>query len=444
MSKKNKIKAINFQSATAFAKKIKFKWLMYFLLLIVVMFLVIVMQGGSQQANKVRKAPEFVDATPLNTDERQVLRDIQTNLREIREERKVERESAAAKEQALIKKLELLEQQQAEEKAANKLEMERYKKQLEENNELVLSKLDNKNKVIDGTVHIPVNENNVPKIPPPPPIYINKDEDKHGRSNLPSSSTATQQPIVRSPIIIKGDAKGGNNVLVGSQPPKAQKTNRRVNNYLPEGSFAKATLLTGADFGAGKQTQSNPQPTLLRLQSDAVLPGMASYKLKSCFAIASGYGELSSGRVYLQATRLSCVQETTGDILSASVLGYLVDSDGKLGLRGTVERREGMLLGKAMLAGFAEGIAKIMTVSAQNSEQIITGAGVMSKLDKGDAANMAAWSGFDSAMSKLADRYIAEADSIFPVIEIDAGRRASIVFQTGQNLDWKSSDELVE
>lgn len=440
MNKQNKIKAINFQSATAFAKKIKFKWLMYFLLLIVVMFLVIVTQGGSQQANKVRKAPEFVDATPLNTDERQVLRDIQTNLREIREERQVERESSATREAELTKKIELLKQQQEEQAAASKSELELYKQKLEENNRLILSKLEAKKPV--GEIHIPENKQ---KIPPPPPIYVNKDEAKQQRSNLPNNTLPdVQKPIARSPTIIKGDTKGGSNVLVGSQLIKTQKATRRINNYLPEGSFAKATLLTGADFGAGKQTQSNPQPTLLRLQSDAVLPGMASYKLKSCFAIASGYGELSSGRVYLQATRLSCVQENTGDILSASVLGYLVDSDGKLGLRGTVERREGMLLGKAMLAGFAEGIAKIMTVSAQNSEQIITGAGVMSKLDKGDAANMAAWSGFDSAMSKLADRYIAEADSIFPVIEIDAGRKASIVFQAGQNLDWKSSDELVE
>lgn len=443
MNKKNKIKTVNFQSATAFAKKIKFKWLMYFLFLVIVLFIVIVMQGGSKQTYQVRKGPEFVDATPLNTDERQVLRDIQTNLREIREERKTERENSAAKDAALAKKIELLEQQQEEQAATSELELEIYKQKLEESNSLILSKLEAKKK--EGEIHIPVNETNNQKIPPPPPIYLSKEDAEQRRSNLPSNTTTnTQKPIARSPIIIKGDAKGGSNVLVGNQPKKTHKTNRRINNYLPEGSFAKATLLTGADFGAGKQTQSNPQPTLLRLQSDAVLPGMASYKLKSCFAIASGYGELSSGRVYLQATRLSCVQETTGDILSASVLGYLVDSDGKLGLRGEVERREGMLLGKAMLAGFAEGIAKIMTVSAQNSEQVITGAGVMSKLDKGDAASMAAWSGFDSAMSKLADRYIAEADSIFPVIEIDAGRKASIVFQAGQNLDWKSSDELVE
>lgn len=436
MSKKNKINTVNFQTATQFAKKIKFKWLIYFLIVIAVLFIFIITQNSSKQV-QVRKAPEFVDATPLNTDERQVLRDIQASLRGIKEESALDRQAAADKEAALIKKLQLMEQQQKEEKALNKVELEIYKQQIEELNEF---KINSKQRV--GAISVPEVKNS---IPPPPPIYVNKDEAKQQRSNLPNNTIANiQKPIAKAPIIIKGDEKSNANVLMGNQIEKNKKTNRRINNYLPEGSFVKATLLTGADFGAGKQTQSNPQPTLLRLQSDAVLPGMATYKLKNCFAIASGYGELSSGRVHLQVTRLSCVQSGTGDILSAAVLGFMVDSDGKLGLRGVVQRREGMLLGKALLAGFAEGIGKIMTVAASNSEQIITGAGVISKLDKGDAANMAAWSGFDSAMSKLADRYIAEADSIFPVIEVDAGRNASIVFQAGQNLDWKSSDELVK
>ena len=76
---------------------------------------------------------------------------------------------------------------------------------------------------------------------------------------------------------------------------------------LPAGAFASVALLNGVDAGTGSSTQSNPMPVLLRVTDHATLPGAARYKLKSCFVLASAYGDMSSERVYARLTKLSCV-----------------------------------------------------------------------------------------------------------------------------------------
>lgn len=447
---KNKIKIKGLTlTATEFAKKIKRKWLIYFSVTILVIFFIILLQGGNSSSTRVVSQPSFKDLTPENTNEVQLLRDIQRNLREIKEQAANDKEKSQRRENELAKEIEKLSLELNESNATKK-EIEQKILDLEIKSKQAIETKANANSsttIGSGNVEVPEHK---PSVPPPPPIYLEDQsakENKTARSNLPSQNIAAPGASNTKSIVITGGKNqannNDNNVLVGTSKPVQQKKQKpKPNNYLPEGSFVDIALLTGADFGAGKQTQSNPQPTVIRLQSDAVLPGMASYKLKSCFAIGNGYGELSSHRAHIQVSRLSCVQEGTGNVLSAQVLGFIVDSDGKLGLRGTIQRRQGMLMGKALLAGFAEGIAKVMSVAAQNSESVITGAGVVSTIDSSKAAEMAGWSGFENAMSKLADRYIEEADSIFPVIEINPGRRGALVFQNGQNLEWKTADEI--
>lgn len=441
MSKPNKISII---SATEFAKKIKRKWLIFSVGGILFAFIVIIFQGNSGNKKQVQVVQsEFKDLTPLNTDERQVLRDIQLNLREIKETTAKEQEAAKKRETEFLKQISKLEEVIETKDKKSQEQLVEYNKTISEL-KLEIESKPSQEKTTNKGVEIPSTK---PSIPPPPPIYVDKNNSGSNasterRTNLPDSNVIRTDIAAAKPIVLKGSEKGNNKILVGSSLEQATpKQQKKTNSYLPEGSFVNAVLLTAADFGAGKQTQSNPQPILLRLQTNATLPGLAKYKLRSCFAIATGYGELSSHRVYLQVTRLSCVEQKTGAVLSASVLGSVVDSDATLGLRGKVERREGMLLGKALLAGFAEGTAKIMGVAAQNSEQVITGAGVVTSIDTNNAAQMAGWAGFENAMSKLADRYIEEANQIFPVIEISPGRKASIFFQAGQNLEWKMPDE---
>jgi conjugal transfer pilus assembly protein TraB len=147
---------------------------------------------------------------------------------------------------------------------------------------------------------------------------------------------------------------------------------------------------------------------------------------------------LSSERVYFRLVRMSCVDKAERLILSSPVAGYIVDEDNKLGLRGEVVRRQGALLAKAALANFAQGLA-----GALGQAQAVSTVGPFGATSSitGDAALRAAGlSGAQGAANQLAQFYLKEAQSIFPVISVDGGRRATVVFTEDAALEWGSSE----
>lgn len=82
----------------------------------------------------------------------------------------------------------------------------------------------------------------------------------------------------------------------GPKPAKAttddpKKPNRNAGNYMPSGSFARAVLLGGLDAPTGGQAQRNPQPVLLRLTDNAILPSQFRFRVKECFVVGAGYGD---------------------------------------------------------------------------------------------------------------------------------------------------------
>jgi len=204
------------------------------------------------------------------------------------------------------------------------------------------------------------------------------------------------------------------------------------------GAFAPVVLLNGIDAGTSNGSRSNPLPVLIRVQDNAVLPGSSKYQLKSCFLLGSGYGELSAERVYIRLARLSCIDRTDRLVLSVPVQGYVVDSDNTLGMRGTVVDRQGARLGKAMLAGFAQGLSGALG-GAQGT--VTTSAlGAATSLTGSEALRASGLGGVSNAASQLAQFYLKEAESIFPVIEVDGGRTASVVFTEDANLTWGNVD----
>src|SRR5699024_9296448 len=123
-----------------------------------------------------------------------------------------------------------------------------------------------------------------PYLVPPMP----QDSETSGPVNIPPAQQGeVSQPRERhctelnEPIVLTGEEQPRSNVLVGSKvSPRSSKTKVNEGSYLPMGSFNRVSLLTGADFGAGRQTQSNPQPVLMRIMGDSIMPNDGSYKLK--------------------------------------------------------------------------------------------------------------------------------------------------------------------
>lgn len=210
---------------------------------------------------------------------------------------------------------------------------------------------------------------------------------------------------------------------------------------LPAGAFASVALLNGLDAGTSQATQANPMPVLLDILDQAVLPGAAKYKLKSCFVLGNGYGEMSSERVYVRISRLSCVDKKERIALSEEIAGYLVDSDGKLGMRGVVTDKLSTKVGKALLAEFARGLSGVMGTAQSNVLNNLSTGTTTQSLSGSAALRASGLAGAQAAMSQLADFYLKEAQSMFPVITVDAGRKGTIVFTSSVNLSWANSED---
>lgn len=272
-----------------------------------------------------------------------------------------------------------------------------------------------------------------------------------GGAVLPPSTPRGPAPRIVSPVMY--DAPEG--ATVTPTPEEAAKkeagTRDKANaektiyqrntkaGMLPAGSFASIAMFNGLDAGTSSTTQSNPMPVLMNIQDQATLPGSATYKIRNCFALGNGYGDLSAERVYVRVNRISCMDNKNQMILSQEISGYLVDSDGKLGLRGIVYNRQGALLGKSMLAGFAQGLASALG-SAQSTVTSSLSTGLTSSAISGGAAIRASGlQGAQQATAQLAEFYLKEAQSIFPVISIDAGRTGTLVFTNDAILEWSSA-----
>lgn len=264
-------------------------------------------------------------------------------------------------------------------------------------------------------------------LPPPPPVPTTP--------TLPTAGSGYTPPSGK--ILEYSPAETAESKVVATTSYQKNK----YAGFLPAGSFMSVALLNGVDAGTSTETQSNPQPVLMRVQANAVLPGAASYQLKSCFVLGSAYGSLSSQRVYVRSAMLSCVDQENHLVLNQKIQGYVVDSDGVLGLRGKVINRQGALLAKALLAGFASGLGQALSQASSTSTSM-SALGAVQTVSGGQMLHQAGYDGAGNAATLLAQFYLKQAQAIFPVVAIRAGRKATLVVTTGISLKWHDYGSL--
>ena len=254
-----------------------------------------------------------------------------------------------------------------------------------------------------------------------------------------SGSSSGNKPQASSGSVLENAIASGSNAAGAVAAKMSYKKNPGAGT-LVAGAFAPIALLNGIDAGTSQATQSNPMPVLMNVTDQAILPGSAKYKLKSCFILGTGYGDLSAERVYIRTSRLSCIDKAGRLVLSQSVPGYIVDSDNKLGMRGVITDKQGAKLGKALLAGFAQGLAGALG-QAQGTVYQNTSTGVNTTSITGGAALRASGlQGAQSAINILAETYVKDAQNLFPIITIDAGRQGTVVFTDTVVLTWTDGD----
>jgi conjugal transfer pilus assembly protein TraB len=267
------------------------------------------------------------------------------------------------------------------------------------------------------------------QLPPPPPPPTRAGSTGTSPTPAPGSPLGSPSGIVS---ITLADAapvsKAGNSVA-----PSAEQTGHRdTRRYLPSGAFTRAVLLGGLDAPTGGQAQRNPQPVLMRLMDNAVLPNQFRSRVKECFVVGAGYGDVSSERAYIRTESLSCVARD-GTAIDVPIKGYVAGEDGKAGMRGRLVSKQGQILANALLAGVASGIGQAFNQSFTTMS--ISPLGSTSTVEPGKQLEAGMSSGVGKALDRLAQYYITLAEKVFPVIEIDAGRSVDVVLTQGIALE---------
>ena len=160
------------------------------------------------------------------------------------------------------------------------------------------------------------------------------------------------------------------------------------------------------------------------LLNNGTLPNRFHSRVKHCFVTGAGYGDLSAERAYIRLEKLSCVMRD-GKLLDADVEGYIAGEDGKNGLRGIVISKQGEMIAKALFAGLASGMGQ--SLSQSYSSVSTSPLGSVQTVNPSEVAQAGVASGVGKALDKIADFYIARANELYPVVEVDSNRRGDVI-----------------
>ena len=273
------------------------------------------------------------------------------------------------------------------------------------------------------------------RLPPPPPPPASARTGAAPPFTSPAAPVVGPVPQSAAAGILSVSIADGSSAKAGKIAGEASKgpntPPRDSRRYIPSGAFTRAILLGGLDAPTGGQSQRNPQPVLLRLVDNAVLPNHFRSKIKECFVVGAGYGDVSSERAYIRTESLSCVTRD-GTAIDVPVKGYVAGEDGKAGMRGRLVSKQGQLLANALLAGVASGIGHAFQQSS--STMSISPLGATTTVDPGKQFEAGFGTGVGRALDRLAQYYISLAEKVFPVIEVDAGRTVDVVITQGISL----------
>jgi hypothetical protein len=196
---------------------------------------------------------------------------------------------------------------------------------------------------------------------------------------------------------------------------------------LPAGSYVKAKILTGVDVPEGKT-----YPVLMVLDFSYVAPNDHKIDLSGCFMIAKAEGDLSTERVQMQATKMSCVSKK-GKMFEREVNGFIADDkDGNFAMQGHVNSKQGRVATMAFMASVVDGVGK--AVQAAQTTQSVNPLGGSSSVLTGDSTKYMVAGGASNAAGMVAQWYLQQAQSLAPTVAVGSGRDVWIVMKDKVNL----------
>lgn len=200
--------------------------------------------------------------------------------------------------------------------------------------------------------------------------------------------------------------------------------------YLPLGSFVKCTLLTGVYAPAN---ENNPLPVLISVDEAFYGPNNTRIPLKGAFAIGKAVGDVVSKRAIIQIVSFSTVLPNGQVFEHEANLGYLADSDGRLGIQGELIYNTGKQLSLNFLSGFLAGGSEALS---QAETSTVTGAyGQTSQNVTGNTGRYSMFSGLANSAQGMSSYYQKQLQAMIPAVKIEAGKKVVLVVQKGVQIE---------
>jgi conjugal transfer pilus assembly protein TraB len=238
--------------------------------------------------------------------------------------------------------------------------------------------------------------------------------------------------LVSSPSRIAEEGKQPNTSPTTADSRDKKKELREV--YLPP-SFMEATLLSGLDAPTAGAAKGNPVPVLIRVKAPAVLPNDVKAELTGCFVIADGKGNLSTERAELTLVSISCLDRKGKALIDQKLKGFVVDADGKIGLRGRIVAKFGSVVARSMLAGFLVGAGDAFKAGATTSS--VSPLGTTQTINTSQIGVAAVGNGLSEGFKEVQKFYMELAEASMPIVEIGPTKHITLVVSEGVNLEIK-------
>ena len=278
----------------------------------------------------------------------------------------------------------------------------------------------------------------MPPVPPPPPVP--------GSQGLPAGQTQVPLP----PGVPGVPPAPGSGVSSQSKPEiygdigfvsqridkveESKKKESKTTIYLPP-SFMEATLLSGVYALTSSNAKGEPLPVLIRVKNMAILPNSVRGDLKGCFYMGEATGNLSDERAHIRINTLSCLTRGGQAVIDQKVKGYVVDSDGFVGLRGNVVSKMGAAVARSMFASFISGFGDALNTSSFTT--VTGGSGISTTLDTDKAVQAGVGKGISQGGHDLQKFLLDLGKQAVPAIEVGARSNITVVISEGVELEVK-------
>ena len=221
-----------------------------------------------------------------------------------------------------------------------------------------------------------------------------------------------------------------------------QTTFNTKEGYIPQGSYVSAKIISAVDVQVGVSAQSNPKPVLLRITGDAKSAIFQDKKLSvditGCLITAGAIGELSSEKVYIKLSKMTCAKNND-EVTEVPVQGY-ISAKGSNGIRGEIIMKEGSMIGKSFLAGMVGGLGQAYSQSLAPPLTFGGGTTTMTSISAESAAKRGIGGGLGTSGNQISQYLIKRAEQYQPVISIPSGIEVEVVFIDGFFLDGRNKE----